>query len=186
MSSGLQAILLELDRLDSEARELVEGLSDAQVNWQPREGKAWSIAQCFDHLGKTNVAYVAAMRSAVSTARQKEMEEQPIQVGWLGRFFLRLIEPPPRGSFSAPKKILPASSMSREEALRVFWDSHNDVRALIHECARVDLNRIRFQNPFARLLKFTVGTGLLVMPAHDRRHLWQAGRVRQLIPQPTR
>jgi hypothetical protein len=36
---------------------------------------------------------------------------------------------------------------------------------------------VRFQNPFVPLLRFTIGTGLLVINAHDRRHLWQAERV---------
>jgi hypothetical protein len=31
---------------------------------------------------------------------------------------------------------------------------------------------VRFKNPFVPLLRFTIGTGLLVINAHDRRHLW--------------
>lgn len=54
---------------------------------------------------------------------------------------------------------------------------HDRVRALIRESQNLDLNRIRFRNPFVRLFYFTVGTGLLVISAHDRRHLWQAKQV---------
>jgi hypothetical protein len=28
------------------------------------------------------------------------------------------------------------------------------------------------------LLRWTVGTGLLIIPAHGRRHLWQMGQIR--------
>lgn len=42
----------------------------------------------------------------------------------------------------------------------------------------LDLNRIRFRNPFIGLLRYSVGTALLVIGAHDRRHLWQANQVR--------
>ncbi len=45
----------------------------------------------------------------------------------------------------------------------------------------MDLNRIRFKNPFVHLLSFTVGTGLLIILAHDRRHLWQAEQVGQRL-----
>jgi DinB family protein len=183
MPSDLQAILQELDRLDGDARDLVQDLSDAQVNWQPREGKTWSIGQCLDHLAKTNFTYTAAICSAVRAVDLKVARERPIQPGWFGRFFLRSVEPPPRWKISAPKKIVPASNVGRDEALKTFLDSHNGVRALVRECAKFDLNRIRFRNPFIPVIRFTVGTGLLVIPAHGRRHLWQAGRVRQLLAQ---
>ncbi len=35
-----------------------------------------------------------------------------------------------------------------------------------------------YQTPFFELLRVKVATGLPVLPAHDRRHLWQAERVR--------
>jgi hypothetical protein len=41
----------------------------------------------------------------------------------------------------------------------------------------IESTSVRFRNPFVPLLRFTVGTGLLVINAHDRRHLWQAERV---------
>jgi len=34
------------------------------------------------------------------------------------------------------------------------------------------------KNPYLPLIRFTVGTGLLIMPAHERRHLLQAERSR--------
>jgi hypothetical protein len=63
--------------------------------------------------------------------------------------------------------------------LQRFLRSQGDVRAVIHEGAGLDLNRIRFHNPFIGLLRFTVGAGFLIVAAHDRRHLWQAEQVRQ-------
>jgi hypothetical protein len=50
---------------------------------------------------------------------------------------------------------------------------------VIREGAGLGLNSIRFRNPFIGFLRFTVGAGLLIIAAHDRRHLWQAGQVRQ-------
>jgi hypothetical protein len=43
----------------------------------------------------------------------------------------------------------------------------------------MDFNRIRFHNPIIVLFPFTVATGLLIINAHDRRHLWQATRVKE-------
>jgi hypothetical protein len=49
---------------------------------------------------------------------------------------------------------------------------------LIYETRDLDLNRLRFRNPFIGLLRYSVATALLVIGAHDRRHLWQAEQVR--------
>ncbi|HSB53345.1 MAG TPA: hypothetical protein VLD58_03280, partial [Gemmatimonadales bacterium] len=43
----------------------------------------------------------------------------------------------------------------------------------------LDLNGTRFANPFLPLVRFSVGTGFQVIAAHQRRHLWQAGRIRE-------
>ena len=42
------------------------------------------------------------------------------------------------------KKIIPASRVSAEEALRAFLDSQEQVRPVIRESAGLDLNRIRW------------------------------------------
>ena len=65
--------------------------------------------------------------------------------------------------------------------LRIFIAAHDEARSLVQEAREMDLNRIRFKNPFVGLLRFTVGTGLLIIGAHDRRHLWQARQVSKAL-----
>jgi hypothetical protein len=38
---------------------------------------------------------------------------------------------------------------------------------------------VRFKNPFIHGVRFSLATGLYVIAAHERRHLWQAWRVRE-------
>jgi hypothetical protein len=52
---------------------------------------------------------------------------------------------------------------------------------LIRDAAEIDLTRATFQNPFIPIVRMRVATGLAILPAHDRRHLWQAEQV-QLAP----
>lgn len=173
----LAAILDDLALSDQAAQRIAGGLSDAQVNWQPHEA-AWSVAQCLDHLGRANTVYAAALQQALKESRAaKEASPQTIRPGWFGRYVIRSFEPPPRRKLRAPKKIVPASRIGRREVLEAFLRSQEDMRAVIREAANLDLNRIRFRNPFIGFLRFTVGTGLLLITAHNRRHLWQAERV---------
>jgi len=177
---GLSAVLSDLDDADEKARSIVAGISDEQASWQPRES-AWSISQCLDHLGRTNVAYAEALRAAISDSKPAHhpFTDYRIQPGWLSRMFIRLLEPPPKGKGRAPKKIQPAAYAKKDEALGSFLRSQDEVRGVVRQGATFDLNRIRFRNPFVGSVRFTVGAGLLIVAAHDRRHLWQAEQVRR-------
>ena len=80
----------------------------------------------------------------------------------------------------APSKIVPAAAARSLAAVGdEFARQQALVRELLSEVADLDLNRARYVNPFVPLVRFTLGTGFLVLAAHQRRHLWQAGRVRR-------
>jgi hypothetical protein len=185
LPADLQEIIRELARSEQAAWRVAADLTEEQRNWQPEDGKAWSILQCLDHLAKTNTIYTAALRAAVrQSSRGAAPRRGVIQPGWLGRFFIRALEPPPRRRFAAKAQVLPAPHHLRgDNILQDFFRSHEEIRSLIREASALDLNRIRFRNPFVPLVRFTVGTGLLVMCAHDRRHLWQAEQVRSGLKQ---
>jgi hypothetical protein len=124
--------------------------------------------------------YAAALQQALRNRRAaKEPSPEPIRPGWFGRYVIRSFEPPPRRKLRAPKKIVPASRIGSREVLEAFLRAQDDMRAAIRDGAELDLNRIRFRNPFIGFLRFTVGTGLLIITAHNRRHLWQAEKVLQ-------
>ena len=97
--------------------------------------------------------------------------------GLFGRLFVRSLEPPVKRRTRAPGKIRPASGHSREEILRRYHQAHELVRETIRDSATIDANRATFANPFIGLVRVTVATGLQVIAAHDRRHLWQAKEV---------
>jgi hypothetical protein len=173
----LKSILDDLEKSDQEAQRIAGGLTDAQGNWQPLQ-TAWSIAQCLDHLARGNTLYAAALHTAINKPEAaRKLASAPIQPGWFGRFFISTLDAPPKRKMQAPKKIVPASQIAIREALQAFLRSEEDLRAVIRDGAGLDLNRIRFHNPFIGFLRFTVGTGLLIITAHNRRHLWQAQRV---------
>ncbi len=183
ITEDLQAILDELARTERLAQTLVAGLSDVQLNWQPNKGTTWSMAQCLDHLARVNTIYAVALEAAVRKNGASALPRRgPIRPGWFSRFFIRSMDAPARRKFSAPNQALPSSQVSGEQALQSFVDSHGPVRLLVQDSVGLDLNHVRFRNPFLRLLPFTVGTGLLIVLAHDRRHLWQAEQVGKSVP----
>jgi cysteine-rich CPCC protein/DinB family protein len=176
----LKAIVDVLDNADREARQIMDGLSDEQANWRP-QATAWSIAQCLDHLTRATTQYAVALQTALdgADARQKPRRDPIRPGGWVSGYFIRSLEPPPKQKMRAPKKIVPAQRIGRQEVLDAFLHSNDDMKRVVQQGAPLDLNRIRFHNPFFGFLRLTVGSGLLITAAHVRRHLWQAEQVRQ-------
>lgn len=177
-SDDVQRILDDLDANLRRAEALVRDLDEAQFAWQPSPG-SWSIAQCLDHLNVANRAYLAPMREAAEKARQQGRRRRgPIRQGFVERWFTRSMEPPPSRRLPAPKKAVPTLREGKERIAGDFRRIQGEAEALLREAADLDMS-IRFQNPFFPLARLTVGSGFLIIAAHERRHLWQAERVRE-------
>jgi hypothetical protein len=66
----LQTIVVGAETNSTRARELVNGLSEAQLNWRPAPEK-WSIAQCLDHLTVASSKFDAYFTAALARGRKK-------------------------------------------------------------------------------------------------------------------
>ena len=178
----LQRILDAIDATDRAGAAIAARVTDEEFQWKPDEGRRWSIAECLDHMATINSIYSAAVRSGVEQARKNGWtRKRPVEPGFFGRKFVASQEPPVKMKLRAPQRVQPKPMRRREEIMRAYHDAHSEVRHLLEECATIDANRATFSNPFVPILKVKVSTGLHVMPAHDRRHLWQAEQVEREI-----
>ena len=177
-ASGWPArVIAELDASDRHAAAIAGGLTADQFNWKPAPG-SWSVGQCLHHLYVVNEVYLPPIAEALAGQANAPVSE--ITPGWFGRWFIRqYIDPSPQsGKARAPGKITPAPHLE-PSVLDQFVQSNVAVRDLVRRAAPLDVNRIRFRNPFIGLLRFTVGTGFEIIWRHQRRHLLQAERVKQ-------
>ena len=83
----------------------------------------------------------------------------------------------------APRKIRPRPSPPLGDALEQFLASQGEVVTFLRKYAEIDLAGVVFPNPFMRGVRFSLATGLHVLAAHERRHLWQAWRARRAAEQ---
>jgi hypothetical protein len=142
------------------------------------------VAQCLDHLATANRVYLAAMRPPAERARQQgRTRMRPARPGLFGRLFAWSLEPPARPLLKrkAPGKIRPQPSPGLGDSLSAFLASQQHVLVFLHEFAGIDLASVRFPNPFVAGVRFSLATGLHVITAHERRHLWQAWKVRRAL-----
>jgi hypothetical protein len=171
-------LVAEFDAADKRATALTRSLTLQQLNWKPAPGR-WSVGQCLEHLAVTNEVYGAAITSAMTSAPAGSADE--ITPGWFGRYFIREYvapaEKPTR--HKAPPKIRPVSNVDAS-ILERFLETNRRSRDLVERARHIDVNRVRFKNPFVPLIRFTVGTGLEILAKHELRHLLQAERVRNM------
>ena len=170
-------VAAQLAEIRARFDRLLDGLSVAQLNWQPEEGRRWSVGQCVDHVatsthfygGHVNDAVVGAPPTPVAGARPNP----------LGRTFIWLLEPPVKIRSAAPKAIQPKSSCEPAALRRQLHDGWTLVEGLTSRAVKIDSGRVRFANPLARGRRvFNVAAGVFVMLAHARRHLLQAEQVK--------
>jgi hypothetical protein len=177
----IEALEHAFHAVEDETRALVTGLTEDRGAWRADPG-SWSVAECLDHLATGNRVYLLAMRPAAERAlRHGRRRRRPARPGLIGGWFVRALEPPvkPRLKMKAPRSIRPRVSPRLDEAVGQFLDSQGDLRRFLQQYADIDLTGVRFPNPFIRGVRFSLATGLHVLAAHARRHLWQAWCVRQ-------
>jgi hypothetical protein len=175
----IQKLEEQLDATRRDAQALVADLDDERGGWHDGNG-SWSVAECLDHLATGHRVYLDAMEAtAVRARRQGRLRRGPAIPGYVGRWFVWTLEPPVHVRLKAPKSIRPRTAPSLPNAFASFMASHDRARAFLDGCADLDLAGVRFPNPFVRGIRFSLATGLNVIAAHERRHLWQAWDVRR-------
>lgn len=178
LPSELTALVAAIDRCESDAERLVADLDDEGVNWRPPSG-GWSVAQCLTHLTLMNDYYLRGWDEAVKEAAAAQQGPfAGLKPTLPGRLFVWAMEPPYRMKGTANKPTAPPPRISRAGLVEAYRAGHEGYRHLVRASAAVDVNRIVRPNTFIPSVKMRLATVLLIIPAHDRRHLWQAANVR--------
>ena len=171
--------LRELEELSRRAADLIGSYSKEQLTWRGPSEAFWSISDNVQHLGMTNRVYLSAIRDASASApRLKDGGTRMLRTaGWLSTLFVKEMEPPVKRKSKAKLATLPDTLNGPADALEELLTSNEEIAKFVRQSETLDLNAVRFKNPFMPVLRFTAATGLLVLTAHERRHLWQAMEV---------
>jgi len=149
------------------------------MGWSPSE-KAWSIAQCLEHLCIAGERYLIALDSTLAHARERGWNGDGVsRPRWFERWLIRNLEPPPKRRFKTPGSAAPAPKSKGSDLALRFVRMQEQFREVARSSANLDLNRATLRYPFAPILKIRVGALLQIHLAHERRHLWQAENIRR-------
>ena len=179
MKKSLDEIRAEVDAVNEEAQKVCAGLTEEQLGWRPQPGK-WSIAENLVHLNITTQLYVPHIQKALSRAREKGLAGNgSFDLGVIGKWFVvDYLEPPFRMKSKAPKVIRPMLQGPAMDALPQFLRSQELFMKQVEAAEGVDLGRAVFVSPFSTLFRMKFVAALAAVPAHARRHLWIAGKIR--------
>ena len=169
--------LSSIAALKQAAQALAGSLSLTQLSWQPKNGESWSVLECLDHLAIATSVYLDAMEPAILGAPRGKSPGLLQSAGIPSTLFLRKLEPPVTRKAPAPAKIRPRPTLNPESILPGYLKAMDRVTSFVNNTADRDLNAVRFRNPLIPVLRLTLGTGLLIIAGHGRRHLWQAEQV---------
>jgi hypothetical protein len=184
-ASSLPPELADLDRqfaaAKAEASELVNGLYDLQFNWRP-DAHSWSMSECLLHLNMVGDRCVHMLETALTGARRRgRVGRGPFRYGWLGKWIIARTEPPSKHKYRAPRAFTPAYGQPIPAVLPTFRHLQERLSLQLEQASGLDLAHIKVPAPEARLLRFNLQLTFAWIAAHQRRHLWQARRVRNHV-----
>ncbi len=173
MTSADQAAAFEAIRVD--ARALLGGLSDEQLNWRSSPGR-WSIAQCLEHLLTVHHLIEPKLRVAVHTAPPSD---KPYRPGFLARLIIGSSEPPASVPMKSPKIYVPPVAATLTDLRPAVDAMQRELVGLAEATEGVNRSRPKIASPVTKIVRLGLGEWFDFLAAHERRHLWQARQVRQ-------
>jgi len=176
----LQTITSETAEVSNDARQLVDGLSEPQLNWKPAPDQ-WSIAQCLDHLAVAEEKFEPYMTAALARGREKwpvsgAVAYRPTRLGgWL----IKQLLPEATRKVPAPKVFRPSEASAIHGSLDRFLRQQEAFLRFVRNAEGLDYNKTKLRSPVTALMRYSLADAFVITAVHGRRHLAQAHRVRE-------
>jgi hypothetical protein len=187
LPSKLAAIRDALTATTVRLHRLVDTLDENAWSRGPGDGR-WSIARCIEHLNMTSEAYVPLFRDAFKDARARALIAKDPSYGldlW-GWLLVKSCDEPPRFSMKTPDEFVPPTIEPKDKVVTEYDVLQADLIAFLDEAADLALGKIKITSPFNEKIKYNAYSAFRLIPAHQRRHLWQAERVFEALAQKPR
>jgi hypothetical protein len=177
-SEQLASLLEQIGCTTRDAEKLVSGRSQAHLNTNLLLG-SWSVAECFDHLAQTTLAFHPAISHAVAAAPSLAAN-RPLRTGTLARLFIRHLEPPYRLRYRVLAQIAP-QRQDFEAAWSSFVESQSQLSETVRSAIGLAIDRVRIKSPVYARISYNVYGALRMLTAHQRRHIWQVEQIFKVL-----
>ncbi len=179
MTQQLEEYQQQFDNIKKDAENLIAGLNSYGFNWHPAPG-SWSIAECLDHLIVAGNLLVPRIDEAIRSAREKNLVSAgPFRYGVRGTLFIKAQEPPVRRKVRTFPEYTPPTARLTENVQREFMELQDRLMERVKSADGLDLSQMMINSPAVSWLKFNAAVWFAATAAHERRHLWQARRIKE-------
>jgi hypothetical protein len=179
MASQLEDFQRQFERIKKDAEELIAGLNPYGFNWHPASG-SWSIAECLDRPIVAGNLLIPRLDEAIRSAREQNLQSTgPFHFGVKGTLFIRAQEPPVRRKIRTFPEYVPPAARLTEVVQREFIELQDRLIERVRFADGLDLSKMPIRSPVVTWLRFNIAVWIAATAAHERRHLWQARRIRE-------
>ncbi|MEZ5423325.1 MAG: DinB family protein [Pyrinomonadaceae bacterium] len=175
MMKGSEQHCAELRALAKDVKSAFGGFSYAQLNWKP-DAASWSVAQCLDHLIRTNESMTAAVRAKLNGEGSSFFEKYSPFSGFFGSYLKKFMVNDSKKAKAPSTEIVPPSDIDGEIVNR-FCDEQEKTIRVITDAGRFDPKKTILTSPFLRIMTYSLGDAIDILVEHEKRHFRQAQRV---------
>jgi hypothetical protein len=158
------------------AQSLVGSVPDADLTRKPAT-LGWSMAECIAHLTATTHLYLPILDAALKGA---PAGSGPFKMDWRGRLLKWILEPPYRSRVKTLPSLEPKIA-GVKKVLPDFLASQDLLFEAMKPWSGRALDKVTITSPFNKRLRYNIYSLFNVVAAHQRRHLWQAQRIKDQI-----
>jgi hypothetical protein len=182
----LEEFRQQIQKIQQQAAELTQGLTEAQFNWRPGP-EQWSIEECLAHLTIVGQWEIRAIEESIEEARGRGVTGSgPFRYGAVDQLIVDLTaaigpDGKPRQRFTAPRRFVPAHGQPLTAVMPTFQHLQRQFQIQMDRAEGLDLARVKVKTPISRFVKLSLGMMFAQAVAHEERHLAQARRVRKRI-----
>jgi hypothetical protein len=182
MHPDLEHLSLQFAEAEARMHRLAESVSDQEWATRPARG-GWSIDECIAHLTLTNQRYVPILAEASDAAPSFGDDPPPARLhrDLAGRLLSWMMEPPVRFRLPTRPEFTPQGMVTRAHTVAAFDAAQAAIQQQVRAMDGLDVTTIRVTSPFNASLRYSAYSALHILAAHERRHLWQAERVRDRL-----
>jgi len=181
LNSQLADIRNQLALCLTRGSEVVAGIYPDQLTLRPEPGK-WSGAECLVHLNLTSQAFLPVIRDACDEARSRLLRSNgPFKMEMVASLLKWSLEPPARLRINTTDRFQPLIFEPVDAVLPVFIHLQSQLDQAVHAANGLDLGRVKVSSPFSNRIQYNLFSCLVLIAAHQRRHLWQAEEVKKWI-----
>ena len=169
----LAKISRELEECSLRVEQIVTRAGDSL--WTPNPRGGWAVGQCIAHLTRTAQEWAPRIERGLANAPAGSPPYRPTLTGRLLAWFL---EPPYRIKAKTVPIFTPRDrKLAATDLLAEFLDAQQEVERMLRLADGKAIDRIILSSPVSAKMKYDIYSALRILAAHERRHLWQAGRI---------